>query len=262
MKKLVSILAVLLIATPVMAAVTIECNQPTEGEGIVEIRYQVDDTDLVRAFALDIVLDNGADFVGEPNEDYLDPNYWVYPGQIVISGGAVVDTNTPVASGNGALTGTGQMTIEMASLYYGDNNEPDPNGLLCTIEVDGDCTVSISGNATRGNVVFESGVSVEVSASCQVTGMDPTAGTCWDITECGCQPNGDINCDGSVDFVDLFGLKSAWGSNPNSGNWNCCADFDHSKSIDFVDLFAIKSGWGTTGCTPAENETSCPTTYP
>jgi hypothetical protein len=241
-----------------MAAVTIECNEVNEvvfGDvGFVEILYEVDDTDLVRAFALDIVLDNGADFADGPNN--LDPNYWVYPGQIVISGGAVVDTNTPVASGNGALGGTGQMTIEMASLYYGDNNSPDQGGRLCTIQVDKNCTVTITGNATRGNVVFESGTSTEVSASCEVIWAAPP--TCWDATECAGQPNGDATCNGSINLADLYALKAAWGSNPNSGNWNCCADFTQSNSVNLADLYALKAGWGTSGYTPSTLNQNCP----
>lgn len=198
MKNLVLAVLLAFLVAPVMAGVTITCEEadPEGNPGVVEIRYQVDDEqDLVRAFALDISVSAGEVEINEPS---LDPNYWVYPGQIVIIDGEVDDTNTPVASGNGALTGPSGLTIEMASLYVGEANSPDPNGLLCVVDVNVNCTVTVTGNATRGNVVMESTASVEVSAACEVTGFEE-----------GCQCWGDVSGstlgvpDGVVGIYDL-----------------------------------------------------------
>jgi hypothetical protein len=147
-----------------MAGITISCEEVADACGVVEIWYETDDPqDLIRAFALDISVSDGNVALDEAS---LDPNYWVYPGQIVIESGVVTDQNTPVASGNGALAGPSGMTIEMASLYVGAPNSPDPCGLLCKVETTANCTVTITGNATRGNVVLESATSIEVDTNC------------------------------------------------------------------------------------------------
>ena len=174
MKKLLSVLVVLLIAAPAMAGVTVTCRETSAPDpcGVVEIWYEADDSqDLARAFALDISVSDGNVALYDPCDDLgeLDPNYWVYPGQIVIDEGVVTNPNTPVASGNGALVPPTGLTIEMASLYYGESNAPDPCGLLCKVQTTQNCTVSIVGNATRGNVVMESATAVEVDSDCQVT---------------------------------------------------------------------------------------------
>jgi hypothetical protein len=70
------------------------------------------------------------------------------------------------------------MTIEMASLYVGAPNSPDPCGLLCKVETTANCTVTITGNATRGNVVLESATSIEVDTNCEVTNY-PEGCQCW-----------------------------------------------------------------------------------
>jgi hypothetical protein len=76
---------------------------------------------------------------------------------------------------------------------------------------------------------------------------------CTDITECPCRLNGDINCDGVVDFRDLGLLKHCFFSSQGQPNYNCCCDLNDDGSVGFIELgiikmnFFIYSCWGSTG---------------
>lgn len=170
MKKLISILTVLLIAAPAFAAVTIECSQ--SGETEVTVTYNATaEGKLVRAFALDITV-TGANIV-DVNADPLgfgdgNMDYYIYPGSIDINdatgvidyyGSAVADPcaypyvpyGTLGADPNGA-------TVEMGSLYVGAPNAPDATGTLMIVTVDSnECCVAIAENPNRGGVVMEDG---------------------------------------------------------------------------------------------------------
>jgi hypothetical protein len=164
MKKLCLVVAALLVvAAPALADVTLTCTQ-APGTMKVTVNYAVTDPNKVRAFALDITVDNGAKII-EVND--LNANYWVYPGSIVIINGEVNDVGTPVANPYDPCTLPGQtqlglnssgVTIEMGSLYSpprdGDQNAPPWNGTLLTFKVDKDCCVTFAENTVRGGVVL------------------------------------------------------------------------------------------------------------
>jgi len=155
MKKIFWVLAIVLIASPVWAGITIECQQ-TDDCNEVAITYDVDDTDpnLPRSFALEISLsqENGAN-IGEVT--YVHPEFYVYPGSIVIAGGQITDQGTPVAESDAS-----SMIIEMGSLYAaGDpchTSPPAENGVLLVFNVqnDVDCHVNLAQNAIRGGVLL------------------------------------------------------------------------------------------------------------
>ncbi len=86
MKKLCLVVAVLMVvAAPALATVNITCTQ-APGTRMVTVNYAVmSEPNKVRAFALDITVNNAAKII-EVND--LNPNYWVYPGSIVIVNGA------------------------------------------------------------------------------------------------------------------------------------------------------------------------------
>lgn len=168
MRKMILALVVVMFATSAWATVTITARDSSEGDGVVYIEYSSDDAVLVRAFALDITVDAGTitnigNFkIGDDNSGYgiFPANFSRY---IVVdpSTGEVSDWSangyTPVADGNdpGALGGLGTsgITIEMGSLY--ENNPPGKQGILCTVTCSQSCNLSITPNATRGNVVLE-----------------------------------------------------------------------------------------------------------
>jgi hypothetical protein len=173
MRKFCVLLAVLLLATPALAAVKIIIvNEGTKAA----INYQTTAGEHVRAFALDIVVDTGtitavSDFIkGESNA--AQKGYGIFPanfGRYITVGtdGEVADWSiaayTPVADKNdvGAKTGllTNGVTIEMGALYYPTNdtspNAPPTSGTLCKLTVGTvPCKMSATLNAVRGGVVL------------------------------------------------------------------------------------------------------------
>jgi len=91
MKKVILVLAMVLIATPAWAGLTIEASQREKSGpdcNVVTVTYDMDDTDanIPRAFALEISLtqENDAN-IGEVI--YVHPEFHVYPGSIQITGG-------------------------------------------------------------------------------------------------------------------------------------------------------------------------------
>jgi hypothetical protein len=55
---------------------------------------------------------------------------------------------------------------------------------------------------------------------------------------------GDINGDWTVDIFDFSMLYSAYGSTPNSPNWNADADINGDKNVDIYDFSILYSSYG------------------
>ncbi|HDZ69067.1 MAG TPA: hypothetical protein ENH43_01455 [Phycisphaerales bacterium] len=281
MKKIVLAIAVLVLAAPAWAGVTITATD--EGGGVVAISYASDAN--VSAFGLDITVSDGniiaiSDyFVGESNG--VAQGYGIFPGGIVIVGGSVTDYNTPVAdaAAKGALGGLGTsgITIEIGALYE-DGNQPALSGILCRVTVDTACTLSVTGNATRGNVVLESATAATLDLT-GATGV-PVVFECYtgpDIAEwraVGSPPGwcASVNprqCHGDADGLsetkgnywvyvqDLNILLAAWGQ-PLSGltGNEINADFDHLSEtkgnyrVYVQDLNILLANWGTSAVDP------------
>ncbi len=160
MKKIVLVLAVLMLAVPAMAGITITASQVGSANSVTlsYARSGADDVNLPRAFALDVRVDNGKTLAGGLGGDAtnFDPNFYVAPGTFTY------DANTGATNwGNRiAVSGPNSMTIEMGSLYAtNDSNHPtgpNPNGTLMRFGVPYDCNVILSLNSIRGGVVMES----------------------------------------------------------------------------------------------------------
>jgi len=172
MKKLSLLLAVLLVATPALAAVRIIIEP--DGD-LAAVKYETDG-EKVRAFALDIIADAGtidgmSDFVrGESTAE--NPGYGIFPANfgryitVDADTGEVADWDvndyTPLADpcDPGALGGLGTdgITIEMGALYYptDDNspNAPDNSGVLCKLTLSGEANLTVTLNEVRGGVVL------------------------------------------------------------------------------------------------------------
>jgi len=172
MKKLCALLAVLVAASPALAAVRIiaEPNANT-----VAIKYETDG-EKVRAFALDITLDKGiivgiSDFIrGESTA--AKPGYGIFPANFARYITVNADTGevakwdvndyTPVADpcDSGALGGLGTsgITIEMGALYYPTDdsspNAPPNSGTLFKLTVSEAATATVTLNEIRGGVVL------------------------------------------------------------------------------------------------------------
>ena len=270
MKKLILLLAVMLMAAPAMADVTITVTD--DGDGWALIEYSHDEgANFIRAFALDITASNDVNIVAI---DSNNPDYWVYPGSIDINdAGGIDDEGSPVADAGypGTLGGldTNAVTIEMGALFEaGVDPDPAASGVLLRLQLDpaaaaDAANVCVVGNAIRGNVVMKDASSNEPDEACAVVEVggepDPNAGTCWDnVLECAGQSSGDSTCDGAVNIADLMALKASWFKSKGVPGYNCCADFDHSTMVNIADLMILKANWFTSGYTPSNLEQSCP----
>jgi hypothetical protein len=166
MRKIVLFIAALLfMAVPVMAATNVDVNTTVNGNWVTVDYNTHSDANLIRAFGLDITVDNGAKIT---QVVALDANYRIYPGQIVIVDGNVIDYNTPYAPGD---LSDANVTIEMGSLYTTDQNyaidpldpnndrgynkKPHKSGHLLKFYVDKGCNYTVAGNARRGDIVME-----------------------------------------------------------------------------------------------------------
>ena len=263
MRKMFFVLVVAMLTTPVWAAVTITATDL--GEGVVAIDYSSDEIELVRAFALDITVDAGtidaiSDFaVGDDNNGYgiFPANFSRYITVDPVTG-EVSDWSvagySPVADGNdpGALGGLGTngITIEMGSLY--DTMAPATQGRLCTVTCSETCLLTVTTNATRGNVVLEdaseaamdltgaTNVQITIGAIASYTGPQMDEWVAVGEPDCWCAGINPRQCHGDADGAsegknlywvstnDLDILIEAW-NKPLvllTGN-QICADFDH-----------------------------------
>ena len=184
MREILLVVVVFMIAAPVFAqTVTVSCA--TDGNEVT-VSYDVPggSPNNVRAFALDIDVDNGATIdsidgykIGESNS--VSQGYGIFVGSIQISGDTVTDYDDPIPPGSdpcvAGVLGDSAITVELGSLYDDSNYAPDSNGVLFTFKVSGDCTVTISENARRGGIVMEDpneSVSPDFGSGCTVSVTD------------------------------------------------------------------------------------------
>jgi len=280
MRKMILALVVVMLAAPAWSAVTITLVD--EGNNVVAVNYDsTAETELVRAFALDITLSNGTitdvtDFaVGDDNG-----GYGIFPANfsrfITVDGqtGEVADWGvagyTPVADANdtgaaGAL-GTGAITIEMGSLY--DQMAPGKTGTLCKLVYEGDGDLCVAANAVRGGIVLENAASADLVSDCITVGeevpcvpADQVAD--WELLgkpDCWCSA---YQCDGDIDGKDSGGLAKFqvsagdlnilvenWQRKANNPDLDPCADVDHKDSgglakfrVSAADLNILVANW-------------------
>jgi len=269
MKKLSLILAVLLFVPAMANIVTVTItDQDGTGAGLVgDVDYTADVN--VVAYALVLTSDeaNFVDFTPAVEGESVTGNigYGIFPGSIVISGGAITDAGTPVADAgspgaSGSGYGTKKLVIEMGALYL-DANKPALSGTLGTVQMDGPCHISVIAETTyRGGVVKEDVSAVDVNttsggdieaaaATCRslltatqqalydryvAASKDPTS-WCWQFQ---CYGDADNIEQGSFVKVrigsnDLSKLLGSWNKKPETGaNPDC--DFDHAEQGSFV----------------------------
>lgn len=223
MKKMIIVLTVLLLAAPAGAAVVITAVD-ADGTGagrVVTVSYNASgETELVRAFALDITADSGAKITAVEN---VNANYDIFPGSIDINETTGVVTSPGQAACSGSFEGTlpglnttGGVTVEMGSLYEaGVESPPAVSGTLCTFTVDIDCNISIVANAIRGGIVLENGVTA--------TG-DYTAAT--NVAIGGAAP--ECLSSSHPDYANWVkaGKPDCWCDTPEGSGYQCKGDAD------------------------------------
>lgn len=203
MKRTLLIIAILALSVaPAMAAVTVSAIQevPSAASGaysatrqcnVIDINYVCSASERVRAFAIEVTLDNGFTFTNVTDYNTGESSaltgkktgYGIFPGSfrdiINPAGPNWVDSNyKPIApntdgvDANGTGLGTRKVIIEAGSLYVGDTNKPPASGTLCRLWVSTgqdnittgfgpkDCNIQIAVNTIRGGVVLEDGTAV------------------------------------------------------------------------------------------------------
>jgi hypothetical protein len=259
MKKFIIVAAILLLAAPAWA-LDVECS--ADGCDVTVFFSGAGGENPVRGMAFDIEVD-GDGAISDVVCLSAAYGYQIFPGDIDIDGsGNVSSWGSCKCSGSypGTLDAANGMTIEMGSLYE-DGVDPDPcdAGDLVSFRVSGTglIHVSITENEIRGGCVLEDATTTTAGITeCDVLISIPY---CTDIVlECGGHDNGDVNCDGGVNFIDLGLLKVAFFSTKGMPNYNCCADFNDDDGCNFIDLGIMKANFFSSGHTPATGEQDCP----
>jgi hypothetical protein len=175
MRRILLIVAILLIATPAFATVTVNAvyNDPCKnGTGLVTVSYVCSGGEAVRAFGLDISVTGGVTIDSCNDFNVGDQNgYGIFPGKFrdyvnAASPNWKDPCYNPIApaldpGAKGGL-GTAGVTLEMGSLYVG--TAPPSSGTLCVLDfnfhgaVYGDLTMTV--NTNRGGIVLENGTAV------------------------------------------------------------------------------------------------------
>jgi hypothetical protein len=55
---------------------------------------------------------------------------------------------------------------------------------------------------------------------------------------------GDVNGDNKVNYIDLFALADAYGSEPGDDNWDERCDFNGDNQVNYEDLFILADHYG------------------
>jgi hypothetical protein len=240
MKKLVFVLTALLLAVPAMANVTISCSQIGHSAEFKVSYNATEDGNLPRGLGLNISVDNDANIT---DLQTTNADYWVYPGDINIVDGNVVDQGSPVV---GTLP-TSSIIVEMGSLHYptgpeaSNPNAPGLTGDLVSFKVSDDCNVTITTNSERGGVVnYAAGQADTTIVNCDVSPI--------------CCPLDQDN-DGDYDLDDYNTMKGKLNyanyltseylvepGDPNTGFlWDgCCDGKTQDNDIDLDDYNTLK----------------------
>lgn len=153
MKKIILVLAVMALAVPAMAGITVQATDL--GSGVCQVRYTMDggDVNIPRAFALDVTMSPANGTTLAPYA--FDPNFYVAPGTFTY------DPCTGATNWGNPIVGpnTVKFTTEMGSLWdacdVNHPTQPPSSGTLLSFTVDKTCVITLAQNAQRGGVVME-----------------------------------------------------------------------------------------------------------
>jgi hypothetical protein len=157
-------------------------------------------------------------------------------------------------------TNDGIYWFSVVAVY--DQNDPDYNwgwtNHRHTFNDDAVAGVADTNGAWVWQELFDQTGASEDMSFVLFTDPDPNLGTCWDMCQCPCQPQGDCTCNGQVNLADLFCLKAHFGKSAPWVDPECCADFTQSGSINLADLFALKAGFGLPCPAGSTGNQKCP----
>jgi hypothetical protein len=257
MKRIILVLALLLIAAPAWAAVELDFEQTDarineEGAGVAEgiFSYDVNGENVPRAWAIVVTLDTedsnyGIDWLWRTGASDSESGYWVTPSNIFIEDGELGEWGEP------SVLDEDLRVIEIASLYPdGDPGPPEANGLVgITIwgPADGSTVcLDLAIESVRGGVIDEAGNPLSIDPNYPMCVQMPLAceyPACWDFdTQC----NGDTDGDGDVDTTDWPNFRDSFGKNINDHPeaYEPCADFDRDGDVDTADWPKFRDNFG------------------
>jgi len=202
MKKVLMVVAMLLLATPVFAAdVTITATTGTPVGNLIPVTIGwsgAAEANSIRGFALNLSVSGGCNLdnirgfmVGESNQ--VNKGFGVFPGKFrqfidVLSptqSDWLTDTNYNPLAPAGDLNSSGgndnpTMVVELGTLYQGDLNAPGTSGTLFVVDINMETftstTMCISLEQTRGGVVKKDGTAATVTL--------PGTGGCFSVSPC------------------------------------------------------------------------------
>jgi hypothetical protein len=252
MRKFCLIVAVILLAAPAWANVSVTCT--VVGNKVTVSYDSTTEARKVRAFALDITISKGV--ITDVN-DNVNSWYTIYPGSINIVDGEVNYPGTAVADPNdhpdtlGGI-GTGGITVEMGALYSppDDANGPPKTGVLLTFTVsDGTAPfcVTIQENDTRGGVVLTDPAVEPVVSAPGCCATTTTTSTTTTTTAAECFPSDNLRY---TDWKTL-GMPNCWCGSKTTPPWlyQCDGDADNATEgglkyrVFTGDLNALSASW-------------------
>lgn len=247
MKKLLVLLAVALMAVPVLAEVTIQGS--VDGKAVT-LSYQKAEGEALRGIALVVEIENG-ELAGYADLAPLDTEFNAFIDYYVDNGvGAALpgEGAHPLCNPNAA--GVAVLPAQVFGICMGyldeDGDEtlgeaaPGINTKLVTFTVtclgETDAIVKVSLDGLRGGIVGDN-ITVNVPDDFEVATVE-----CKSIVDpCPNKGFGDINNDGFVTAQDLSILFANWGQ-PASAN--PCADVNGDGFITAQDLSVLFANWG------------------
>jgi hypothetical protein len=249
-------LVALIAATPARARVDISAAQVADTNEIIISFDASTEVNLVRAFALDIQLNNDANILEVTG---LSADYYIYPGTIQIDDfGNVIDYGTALAEYSDLPSGTlhgidsNGVTIEMASLYApvgpGSPNSPAKSGDLVSLKVSKDTCLTISASVPRagssGVVMEDPNEIVEVNLPdlfCVLVSTQTDCEPWWQDCLIGVRPWRD----GEYEYWVLINKPECW-----CYHRQCHGDADglltFGRPVSLSDLNILKAGFGKT----------------
>lgn len=258
MKRLICLLAVLIMAAPTFADVTIKCT-----DGVVS--YTSTEAERIRAFALDVTVDQDkqitsiTDYKDDGYSTSTSKGYGIYMTAIDLTNPVVPVWGDPVADpaenpySVGKIPGA-TITVELGSLYDGSENAPVlTEGDLFTIGVDGCCNVSFALNTEIGGIILEG----DPPTSAALIDGGGTAG-CGGIPECwqnaqfcrgdagqyvGEPPVWSPVGDGTVNTDDWPPFRDAFQKTYPDASYDPCGDFDMNGVVDTDDWPAFRDNF-------------------
>jgi len=231
MKKLILVLAILVVASPAFAALDVNLVKLAGTQ--VQIRYTgADVNNLPRAFALVVEVNStgadvcgiskykgGVSFAPDANNDPCSRGYGIYPATIVIEnniptswGTPIADKNDPLPDGGDQILPSRKLVLEFGSLYSppdDSTNAPGVDGNLCVLSYEpngapGNFTITVYGEKVyRGGVVLEDGTTVDVNKSLTIVGV-PLPGQATNPDPC----NHNLNVNKNKDFTWTAGSNA------------------------------------------------------